>query len=292
MKEPNNKFIDWVINNVPTIILAIISIAGGSYGGYQLKMPIVQQNLLDVVLFISIIAIAIVFWLYILWRNISCHSYYYPKTRIKPDYIVLEKKIVYSIQNQELHYARTIKIKSCVDYLMGISDKFLWTGTNAPAIPTIRNGGGRITESDLIGVWRYFEMKFTTPLRKGKESIDIRYDWAPLNDYRSSSPFTSVSTSEPTKKIVIEVKLGAEYADKDLIIEEFQAIEGTKAIDEKICKFDGDGCYKWEERHPKRFRCYRVRWNWNAEEAIPLVQSILTNVESPINKDGDKTDVN
>jgi hypothetical protein len=262
----------FIVNNAVGIITLLFSLVGAA--GVFLLGLLAQLTILEIILLCLIIAIMIPLASYLIWRRRSCYSYYYPRAKIKPDYIVNERKISYSVTADGLHYSRKLTVRSCRNYLNKIIDKFIWTGANQPGIPTAGKNVESVNGSDLIGVWRYFEITLSTPLTKKAKSLEFSYEWPIMSDYQSSSPFASVSTGEPTKKIIVEVRLGDKYAEKNLVLEEFQALEGLLPIDCSSAQFDEHGCYTWEIKRPQRFRYYRIRWNWNVDNDITLVQHL------------------
>ena len=183
---------------------------------------------------------------------------------------MIDKTTYYIIENNELHYHREMSIKANAD-IPEIVDKFIWTGnTKKSEFPLPRDNIRAIAKTDApIGIWNYFRVIFNETLFKGKDSKPFSYKWPPISDYKSSSPFVSTSTNEPTKKLTLVIHLGSEYAGKELVLEEFRAIECMKEISTKTVEFDNSGRFEWTPERIKRFRYYRARWNWNPDEPVP-----------------------
>ncbi|MDO4303333.1 MAG: hypothetical protein Q4D94_05405, partial [Bacillota bacterium] len=192
----------------------------------------------------------------------SYKSYYYPYSKIKTNYNVISKTIYYQVnERNELAFGRTMVIKSNIDNLDSIFDKFIWTGTSAAKVPNPRLHIQEIKECNKIGIWKYFQIFLDSPISKG-DTLEIRYEWPTIYNCNSSSPFFSTSTEEPTKEVNMILKLGKRYSDREIILEEYRAIEGDNPISTKRTKLDQWGDYTWPIKKPKRFRYYRIRWEW------------------------------
>ena len=136
-----------------------------------------EWTTLEIILLVLIIFESVVVFAKFLWNKISYKSYVYPRSRIVSNYTVLEKEISYKVNNKgELSFSRKIAIKSNINNLESIFDKFIWTGSSAAAAPK----GGRnirtIDEQSIIGIWRYIRITLDDHLAKGEER-EIFYAW-------------------------------------------------------------------------------------------------------------------
>ncbi len=267
------KIKDWIYNNIlsilpllPPFVSYVVSVIkkGKGYGLTWLEIALLVILTVETVV---IVAVKV-------WNRVSYRSHYYPRSKIKSNYELLEKSTYYQMnENNELVFSRTMIIKSNIDNLRTIFDKFIWTGTAEAKIPTPKTHIQEIKPSNRIGIWRYFEIVLDSPISKGEE-IEIHYEWPVIKDCKSSSPFFSTSTDEPTKKVVLALKLGRKYSKREIILEEYRAIESDNPISKKRVKLDHCGDYTWKIDKPKRFRYYRVRWEWSLKDVIPEVDSL------------------
>lgn len=220
---------------------------------------------------LDIIVVALLFCTYIIllcrtiWNKKSCKSYRYPRKflRTSSNYEVLEKTISYSrSENDTLNYSRRMRIKCLSNRLVSILDKYIWTGSagNTFTIKKVE-GVSKIKNESRIGIWQYFEIELQNHMMKNDERV-VAYRWPEIPNCSNSSPFFSVSTDEPTKKLSLKLNLGKKYANQKIICEEFRAIESDFCISSKEEKLDDNGSFNWIIPNVKRFRHYRIRWSW------------------------------
>ena len=272
------KVINILLGNAWGIGSVLIAISSAIF----LHLTSNQQNnqtglmVLAVILVLVFIFEAVALIARTIWKARSYKSYYYPRADIKADYIILSKEMCYCIEKDGLHFTRKMKIRSLVPSLQGIKDKYFWTGDKKD-LPLVKGKNvKRIVPGYEIGIWKYNDILFSAPLEKGKE-MELTYSWPIMDDYLTSTAFLSTSTEEPTKELTFEIVLGSRYADAEVILEEFRSIEGARAISASRCSFNDAGGYTWKVPHPKRFRFYRMRWDWQEDAPnIPLVTSLPT----------------
>lgn len=268
------KFKEWIWNNILTILTILFPIftyvlsAIRKYNGNQLT---VLEWIFIAILTLEMLMIIV----NIVWNKSSYRSYYYPNSKIRSNYDVINKSLYYQVNdNNELTFFRSMTIKSNIDNLQMIYDKFIWTGTGIANIPTPGLHIQEIKESNRIGIWKYFQIIFDSPISKGEE-LEIRYEWPVISNCNTSSPFFSTSTEEPTKEIKMILKLGRKYSEREIILEEYRAIEGDNPISKKRVNLDQCGDYIWTIDKPKRFRYYRIRWEWSLEtQGIPEIGNL------------------
>lgn len=259
------KVKEWILNNILTIIEILPGLIGICYTtiGDVAETLTEREFYLLLVLLIILVLVAI----RAVWNVISYKSYYYPWLKIRTiyNYTVLEKKITYRRDSKDaLHYSRTMKIKCCSNLVEYAYDKYIWTGIQPNDVKIIPvNGIAGIKDKSRIGIWHYFEMELNNHMRKGDER-EISYKWPNIESCTKSSPFFSTSTDEPTKKIILSLELGEEYANQEIICEEFRAVESDYPMCIEKRKLDERGNYTWEIPwyKVKMFRHYRIRWSW------------------------------
>lgn len=256
---------NWIINN----IIGILTIAWPIIV-FLFKSVFLNNNKwtpLEQVLLLLIVLESIIILSKFLWNKFSYKSYIYPRSRISSNYIVLKKIVNYRVNEKgELFFSRTLEIKSKINHLESIFDKFIWTGNNRAEVPRPEKNVSTITEQPTIGIWRYIRVTLKDSLSKGEER-EISYKWPKISDCTSSSPFVSTSTEEPTKQLIFKIKLGAKYSNREIRLEEFRAIEADNPISVKIVRLDNNGDYEWDVSNIKRFRHYRVRWSWELDNS-------------------------
>lgn len=257
---------DWFINNILTIVLTI---GPGILSVFTTVMAYIKGIISYIDLILIIIILGLVFYIIIknIWQHLNYRSYHYPWTKINTayNYIVLEKQVKYSMDEKNiLHFSRSLKIKSCSNRLGFLLDKYIWTGEKVPEIKVMPvEGIANIANKTRIGIWNYFVLELNDYIEKGEERI-LSYKWSDIPDCKKSSPFFSTSTDEPTQKVILSVELGKEYANQEIVCEEFRAIESDYPIYVEKARLDDYGRYKWEipKHKVKRFRHYRIRWSW------------------------------
>lgn len=261
------KIKELILNNLFSILTIIIPLIGSIVATIIGKIyGIITWY--DFVLILVLLLLLILFGVKIAWNAISYKSYRYPWSKIRTayNYIILEKKITYKRDNNDnLHYTRTMKIKSCSNRVNYAFDKYIWTGiqpTQVDIEPVV--GVANIKEKSRIGIWHYFVLELNNHMGKGEEKV-LSYKWPDIPLCSKSSPFFSTSTDEPTQKVILSLELGEDYANQEIICEEFRAIESDYPIYIKKETLDDRGSYTWEipKYKVKRFRHYRIRWSWS-----------------------------
>lgn len=259
------------ISNSLTIILGTPTIFAFIQAVFNKIKNQTEWSQLEIIMVIIYVVIVAVFASYIIWRSLSYRSYYYPTGKIKVNYSFDEKSISYIRNSQnELCYSKKYIIKSSVNNLESICDRYIWTGNSKPGIPQPTKNIRCISEENNIGIWTYIRIVLDKSLKKNKDEI-IEFRMPPISRCDSSSPFVSVDTDVPTKAIVINVNLGDEYKGAELICEEFRSIDSDFPLLSQREKFDSHGCYVWKIS-AKRYRYYRIRWSWNTHD-VPNIPS-------------------
>ena len=273
------KVKDWLINNILTILTIIFPIITAT-------LPIIigfisnSMNLLSITLITFIIIFSIIMIIKNIWNITSYKSYHYPwlKIRNNYNYEVIEKKITYKrTANDVLQYSRYMNIKACSNRVNYVFDKYIWTGNNTDVLKIeLSKGIINIENKSRIGIWRYFMMELDNHINKG-ETKELAYKWPNINCCSKSSPFFSVSTDDPTKKIILSLELGEQYAGQEIVCEEFRAIEADFPIATETHHLNDKGIYEWEIKKPKikRFRQYRIRWAWTVgQQAAEMINDL------------------
>lgn len=265
------RILKWLADNILSIIGLILPVAVSTAASFGVCSKYALSNL-ELGLIIALCTIIIAIIIYVIWNAFSYKSYRYPYRKIRDitTYEILEKKIIYKrTSDDHLQFSRTMEIKSRSNRT-SISDKYIWTGEQNGALKIIPvKGVSAIKEQSKIGIWRYIELELQNHIDKG-ETRKISYRWKSIEKCRSSSPFFSTSTEEPTKKLSLEVDLGTEYANQEIRCETFRALESDYPISTEVYHLDEQGRYSWNVPRIKRFRYYRVRWSW--ERGEPAVE--------------------
>lgn len=264
MKDCYKRFREWFVNNILSIIQILAPMAYVIYRKFfAIGTPISMFE--GIMLAIVSLELTIMIGKSI-WNRYSYQAYTYPWSKISSNYTVESRKITYRVtENDTLEYSRSVTIKSHINHMDSIVDKYIWTGKSKAGLPTGEEGIRRIENDNIIGVWNYFRVIFDGIIRKG-DSKTIKYKWPPIEDCSSSSSFFSASTEEPTKKLILELEMGAKYAKKPVFLEEIRALESYFVISTQIVELDERGCYTWDVQRIKRFRHYRMRWSWEDSE--------------------------
>lgn len=258
------KVLEWVLNNIIALVDIIGTIGIGIYAFITKKQHAHNFSVLEIALLVILFLQFFVVVLIVVKNFSSYKSYHYSWFKIKPQCIFLEKIAIYKRDNNDvLNFKRKAVLKGTKDDNR-ITDKFIWTGNNPASIPIKGKNVQEIREQkERKGVWKFFDIILDKQLRKGKVR-EISYNWKPILNCSSSSPFVSQSTEEPTKLLRFEIDLGVAYANKEIILEEYRAIDANVPLNEiEGQKFDDNGKYVWKIKKPKRFRYYIARWEWH-----------------------------
>lgn len=255
------KFKEWISNN----FLSIISLFSTGLGWVAMviwKFISKTFTALDWVLITILLVQSIFFIGFACWRKFSFKSYHYPSGPIRPSYLVLEQKLNYLVdeKNEKLNFTSDKKIKCCDDRLPSIQGKYIWTGDSDANIPKNQLGYNFLSINNKKGIWTYYMVQFSDCLLKGQIK-DIKYEYH-FDKYTTSSPFLSATTEEPTKYISFHLELGNSVEGTTFTIEEFRSTEGEYPISSKTLPISANGTIDYEIKHPKRFRYYRISWEW------------------------------
>lgn len=270
---------EWLKNNALSLFLGLPTIGSGiaTIKAYIEKQTISNWDvLLGGALFITLLILlgkAI-------WTSVSYRSYHYPwlKIRTMYNYKVLKREIVYERTDTDvLNYRRYLTIQSYANRLESVSDKYIWTGPQGGALgitPDVNDAGEKtikkITHKRRIGIWNYFNMELRNHMTKGEKQT-LAYKWPQIANCKDSSAFFSGSTDEVTKALILRLSLGKEYANQQIICEEFRAIESDYKISSVVHNLDGQGNYTWTPK-VKRFRYYRIRWSWEVGQPATEIE--------------------
>lgn len=264
------KVKEWLINNALTIFLGLPTL-GGSIVAILTYIENQTISVLDIILICTLFTILLVLLGKAIWNSVSYRSYHYPwlKIRTMYNYKVLKKTISYKRTDEDkLIYKRSLEIQSLANRLESVNDKFIWTGVHDKPLKITpdKDENGRvnikkITKKSRIGIWSYFSMELLNHMTKGEKQT-IAYKWPMISNCSLSSPFFSSSTDELTKSLELKLSLGKEYANQQIICEEFRAIESDYKISSVVHNLDESGSYTWNIPRIKRFRYYRIRWSW------------------------------
>lgn len=213
---------------------------------------------------------AIILVMSLLWFLLIRGYFVAPTPCIKTQYSYESKTLKYDRddKNDTLTFKKSASIKSNVNGLVGIDDRFIWTGAENINLPEKGKNVSSIHLNVSRGIWTYFTVRFKETLSKG-DTIKIGYKWNKIQRCQSSSPFVSTDTEYATKLIVFDINLGKEYANRELYLEEFRSIDSEDCpIDVVHVRFDEFGRYRWEISRPSRYRYFRVRWEWINGESV------------------------
>ena len=86
-----------------------------------------------------------------------------------------------------------------------IQGQFIWTGNKEVCLPKDKIEY-QFNSVKKKGIWTFYQIHFTPSILKGDEK-EIITEYESIDDCTSSSPFVSVTTEEPTKKITFNLEL-------------------------------------------------------------------------------------
>ena len=258
-KSTNHKIIENFCAHIFDLLFGIPSIVT-AIGWVKRIICKSDYTLLEIFLSVIVILNALI-WIFIV-RN----YYGYPNMCRKTQYTFISKTFKYYRRSDDdsLDASRILEVKSNVNGLDRIKERFLWTGDSDANFPKRGKNVISIHPEESIGIWKYFSVNFNQVISKGN-TLKVAYKWPRIKNCTSSSPFVSTDTEYETKKLVFEVNLGKEYANHELMLEEYRSIESECPISVTCVQFDDVGGYKWEIEKPKRYRYFRMRWTWNTD---------------------------
>lgn len=259
-QNSDNKFLSFLYAHVFDLLFGIPSIVTATEWVKRLVSKS-EYTQLEIALSIVVVLNAVI-WIFIV-RN----YYGYPTTCQKTQYKILSKTVKYQRhpEDDSLSVSRSVDVKSNVNGLDRIKDRYLWTGDSDANLPKRGKNVLSIHPEESIGIWKYYSVNFNQVISKGN-NLRVAYKWPKIKNCTSSSPFVSTDTEYDTKKILIDVNLGKEYANKELMLEEYRSIESECPISSTRAQFDEEGRYQWVISRPKRYRYFRVRWTWNVDD--------------------------
>ena len=236
-------------------------------------------TIIELILIIALLIQSILICSFFIWRNISYRSYHYPLSSIKPEYEILKKEVYYTVKKEshsevdengnareivdyKLDFSNYQTIKCCIQRLERIPCKFLWTGKSKANLPISTSEQEVRAETEKKGVWCFYDIVLEKHLFKG-DTTQIKNKYPLISDCKSSSPFVSSATDNPTKSLIFHLDLGVEYAHKKVTFETFRSNESSYPLSCKETLLDDEGKLTYIVKKPKRFRSYILRWNWN-----------------------------
>jgi hypothetical protein len=190
------------------------------------------------------------------------YRYDYPPETFK--YEVLSKTIRYEVSEAgELQYSKKIRIRALTDQLEEYVDRYAWTGVQDVDEPVSASHEVKITQTDYrTGTPNFFKVTFAKSLAEGEErEFEIR--WPPITGWRSSRPFVSTSTNEPTHLLRLQLQIPPHAVSGTASKETARAVESIQPFTTERTTFDENGSLSWEIRRPKLYHHFRVRWTWS-----------------------------
>lgn len=272
------KFKEWFINNIisiTTLIWPVIATIVAFVANYIKK----SFTIFELLLFIIIMIIATIFFVYFLWRSCSYKSYHYSWLKIKPKYEIVRNEVIYKVEkgrikitdgegkkrrvaDYKLNFSQIKRIKCLLSQgLDRITCKYMWTGKSSVNLPSSTNGNQIREISNKKGSWKFYDIVFDQTILRGKDK-EIICTYPVINDCKSSSPFVSTTTDEPTRELIFKIDLGEEYKFKNMVLEEVRSNESNYVLESKNLNLDENGKLEYIIRKPKRFRTYVIHWSW------------------------------
>jgi hypothetical protein len=217
-----------------------------------------------IVIIVTSVVGLLAFFLLARSRGIYDYSYRLPDFR----YEILQKTHVYRVLDHErLEYVRVIKVKALQDGLNEFIDRYFWTGDD-DTLPVRGRHVHKITlMEDTSGMYRFIRVQLEKSLRRGEE-YDFEVRWPAIRQWRTSRPFVSGSTDDPTHRLVFKVNIpSASRGSDEAVCEIYRAVESLVPIESEVREFDRDGAVEWVVNRPKLFHHYRLRWSWTEADA-------------------------
>jgi hypothetical protein len=200
----------------------------------------------------------------------SIYTYRYPKVAFR--YVVIQKTVKYEIDNNGvLRYSRTVHVKCRRDQIDDYVDRFIWTGGGG-VMPGPGTNVSRVEPLLRVGIWTFYRAYLDRVLQKGEE-YEFEVTWPPITNWRTSSPFVSSSTEEPTHEVRFILRLPAAEVGNKVLGETLRGVESTYPFKTEEFELD-DGRYTWTIKRPGLYTHYRLRWEWQGEP-LETVQAAL-----------------
>ena len=202
-------------------------------------------------------------WLIIFRHYFFPLGYEYPRSYLGSSYMVEKTTIRYRMDPDDTRStSKTLEIKSKTNGLERIKQKSLWPSSPSCKTPYGTDGVKDIYPDNTLGIYDHFIVAFKEPVLLGKRRT-ISYKWPKTHNCSSSKPYVGIDTELPTRIIEFDISLGKEYANKEVIFEVFRSSDSDCPLIIEHSNFDDMGRIKWRPKDVKRFRYYRVRWEWN-----------------------------
>ncbi|MEV0734778.1 hypothetical protein AB0I51_02175 [Streptomyces sp. NPDC050549] len=176
---------------------------------------------------------------------------------------MIEKEITYERNERGvLTYRRRYKVKALTSDLEGFMDKFLWTGAvEAPLPQSVNNDIVRnVRKLDRPGIWVYFSVDFHQALKKGEE-VEFELIQVVNDADMKSRPFFSTSIDEPTRRLVLTLKLPEALTVNQCHREMARGIESYFSFYTERQSVR-NGYYQWVIKKPRLYHHYRIFWTW------------------------------
>ena len=204
----------------------------------------------------------------ILWIIVFRHyffplGYEYPRSYLESPYTIEKATIRCRLDSDDTcSTSKTLEIYSKTNGLESIKQKSLWPCMSSCKTPYGTEGIRLVYPDNTVGTYDYFIVVFTEPVLLRKRRT-ISYKWPKIQNFSSSKPFVGIDTELPTNIIEFDISLGKEYAHKEAILEVLRSSDSDCPLSIDHAHFDDMGRIKWKPKSVKRFRYYRIRWEWN-----------------------------
>ena len=262
-RESNNttktSVINYIREHILDLLLGIPSIV--TVGGYIKRLydyitgANVKFTKLELFLGLAILVMSLLWILLLRHRLLIVGNSHH-------QYKITSLKIRYTLnEDKSFDFLERLKIKAKSNGLIRIIRRFPWLGKLSDEIPTAYSGADKITHEETHGLLPYFAVSLNHSLSIGDDT-EFGYKWNHLKDYNNSCSLVNFDTEYHTESIDIEINLGSEYANKEVFIEKFRSFLSDSPLKTTCSSFNEHGIFSWNTKKIRRYRYYRIRWNW------------------------------
>jgi hypothetical protein len=179
-------------------------------------------------------------------------------------YKVLLKEYSYEYMSKtNMKFKKYIKIKSLVNNLDRLHDRFCWSGCGNITTRTL-NKDFLYTPTVRRGVYQEYDILFDRKLKKG-EILEVCVCFDMEDIYGTADPHMSTTISAPTDHLILRVIVPKQFGIEKAIAEVLPNSDYYNPFETQMIDFVYNESYgeaKWEKYKPSLLHIYSMRWKF------------------------------
>lgn len=193
----------------------------------------------------------------LIYKHFSPIYNFYIETDFK--YIFLQKEYYYEyIDIDHITYKKILTLKVLCEGLDRYYDKYNWTGGYTPVIIS-DDKNHTIIPTTKRDSFQQFEVLFGRRYRKG-DVIKLILTFDLKNSENKATPAISTTIVEPTKHLILHIKIAKDYRKSSAIAQKFPITDSRIALENFEKRFDSEGEIIWEIQNPPMLLVYSLSW--------------------------------